>query len=102
MQTLKGDVMLTHRERQQLMRDFRDEPGYRPGVVVKCAVGLLITAVLALVGTAAGVRSDAVPAPVAAESTHYQSRTAEARSTVEASWSRAEETPATAQPNATR
>lgn len=46
--------MLTKSETQKLRHDMRNELNAGPGVVLKCAVGLLIVGVLAVVGARTG------------------------------------------------
>lgn len=57
----KEDVMVSHEERQKLLRDYQDEPVRRIGVLVKCAAGLLIVTGIAVVGLTTAPQAD-VPA----------------------------------------
>jgi hypothetical protein len=55
----KEDAMVGHEERQKLLRAYDKEPSARIGMVLKCAVCLLILAGLAAIGITSGVQSEA-------------------------------------------
>src|SRR5215510_10028680 len=47
----RGDSMLSYREREKLMREYRGAPARGAGLVLKCAAGLLLLIGVALIGT---------------------------------------------------
>jgi hypothetical protein len=49
--------MVSHNERQRLMRDYRGEPAYAVGVLLKCAACLLILVGIAVIGAQVGLPS---------------------------------------------
>jgi hypothetical protein len=67
----KEGIMISHNEWQRLLREYRDEPGWGLGVVLKCAACLLILVGIAVIGTRVGLPlqppmdavADGAPAP---------------------------------------
>jgi hypothetical protein len=53
--------MVTHAEKQKLMEQYRREPAVAHAVVLRCAAGLLIVALIAAIGTSPEIvgRADA-------------------------------------------
>lgn len=47
--------MISHNEWQRLLREYRDEPSWALGVVLKCAACLLILVGIAAIGTRVGL-----------------------------------------------
>jgi hypothetical protein len=64
---VKENVMVSHGERQKLLRDFRGEPGWGLGAVFRCLAGLLIVAGIAVIGIQSD-RQGAVPIGVHSQS----------------------------------
>jgi hypothetical protein len=52
---LEESVMISHNEWQRLLREYRDEPSWALGVVLKCAACLLILVGIAVIGTGVGL-----------------------------------------------
>ena len=53
----KEKIMVSHNERQRLMREYRGEPAYALGVLLKCAACLLILVGIAVIGSQVGLPS---------------------------------------------
>lgn len=81
--------MLSHDEKERLLREMRYEPARAVGVVLKCTICLLIVAGLAWIGIRAGPDQDAAfafgpPAAGVPAAHHERASVVEARKVFEA------------------
>ena len=75
--TLDREIVMLANERQKLMRDYHNEPAWRIGTVIKCAVCLFILTSLAVIGSKVGIQPDVPAATQAAGvSGHHAERPA--------------------------
>lgn len=74
--------MMTADERNKLIEDFRNEPVYATALVIQCAAGLLLIALIAVIGVHAGLRDES-DTSTAAASVHETTSLAHSRALYE-------------------